>query len=474
MEILKLPEHVLIKICEFAGVDELKMLMESCRFFNHLISTDKSVMSKFQFKWNITQKRNVYKRSIKEYQHVKLDLFGDFYRRSTVTLFKKFAHTLESFTIQRNGIHTGDIHSLLMQLAPNNKIKQANFSFVFFRECHTNDYLKQKPIVVNSLEELFVEKSDCRILRFFHGTQISRFTFYARLDRNKHEFIDFLKTQKRLKYLNLDAGSVYDLFMTNVAENLEFKLEELEFRIRGLTSIQATNCNAFLKKQAATTKSLKIDVGAIDSLWVIDTMLNNVKIKKICLQVSTFTLFGNEQVMVDILNITHLVLNVKTPATHSSISNLSHLKNVKELTLIEVCFNYSLLDALKELTKLTKVTMKKSQQYVYAPLPQVTEMTFHAENFKDVCNFLKVNRSIVKVKVCGDREVHVGYLGIMFRQCPHVRHFDFSKLKETDDTLLVTIARFGRDMGTLVFPKKYRKKEFDWCLPQSDTIIEYA
>ena len=51
MDLLNIPEPILIKICEYSALKELKNLMLSCQYFNELVCNTKKLMAKFTFTW---------------------------------------------------------------------------------------------------------------------------------------------------------------------------------------------------------------------------------------------------------------------------------------------------------------------------------------------------------------------------------------------------------------------------------------
>ena len=469
--VLTFPEHIWIKIFEYSEVSDLNSLTQSCLYFNNLISAEKCIMSKFCFKWRINQRRSIIKKSIKQYQHVSIDLTGDYYRKSTVALFEKFAPTLESFTIINNGIYARDIFVMLQHLAKRNIIKKAKFVSVFLRQPKIQ-FTLEDTVKVSSLKELHVEDSDCRILGHFLGTQVTRFTFYLRNACNLQGIKDFLKTQKNLEFIKLDAPTVREIFRTDHSASFDFKLQEVELNISHVTRNQANHINNLLKKQPGL-KSVKIVIEELCNLLVVVAMLRDINIDMISLQFHNYHLFYNDFPVGDLLNVTHIVININK-ATHRSIMALYRLSNVTELILNEAVLNFALYDALKEMKKMTKVVFKKTQIVAFCPLPQVKEMVFHAQGFKEIAKFLKVNDQLEKVRICGDAPVHAGYLIVILRKCKHVKHLDISKLQLVDDIFLASIAKYGGDLSTLILPMKYKVKEYSLTLPTTLAKVEYA
>lgn len=51
MDLLDLPEHILIKICDYSTFSDLKEMITTCQYFNELICNTKKLMAKFHFQW---------------------------------------------------------------------------------------------------------------------------------------------------------------------------------------------------------------------------------------------------------------------------------------------------------------------------------------------------------------------------------------------------------------------------------------
>lgn len=433
MELLNLPEHILVKICDYSAVKELGVLMSTCQRLNQLVSNSKKLTDKFNFTWSNEQSRNVVKNSIRHYKRATVDMSGEVYRRSSVALFNKFSSSLESFEMNYNFIVDADLQLMLNHLAPSNMVKVAKFNKIFLEPQVL--FNSEEVVKIPSLKELYMENSDCKFLQYFQGMQVTIFSFTTSLRCITHvdAVTQFLASQKCLKSLVLNAGSIANVFKEDVADKCNFQLEKLEVSTINLKEVEAINLNKFLKKQEKTLQSLKVVIEEVSSLQIIATMLKGINVPDLRLELDDF-IFGDDFIIGNFGNVTNLLLKPTEVPTAENILALGLFKNLVELTLIETEFNRPMYNILKDLPKLRKIRFNTVHFKTFGVLPQVTEMEiFEPEKMQHAKIYLRINKQLVEVKNAGREYVRTEYMMAMLKNFLVIQRLDpFGQIQRKD------------------------------------------
>lgn len=436
MNLLDFPEHILIRIFKHSEIKELRELMMTCVYFNLLISTNKNVMAKLCFRWKKEQDPQVVTQSIKRYQSVRMNVWGNSDRIDSFDMFEKFASTLTRFELHIGIVNAQDIQLMLTYLAFNNKIKMAFFNCIDI----DNDELNREDVLaISSLKELHLRNSDCRILVHFSKMQLTHFTFNIalRCADNPNAITDFLKTQNSLENLAFSSGLIPYMFSSDVSKTVNFKLTMLNVRIRTMSDSHARNFNFFLKKQAANMKTLQITVEQLNSLQTLAIILDGVHINNITITFEQWV-FENFLEYGNLNTVTHISILIPGVPTEENMLALSLFKNLTSLSVYQVEFNEFLFSVLEKMPKLINLQFINCKLRHIAKLPQVTEMYFNNMHPRQSANFLRMNQQVKKWHISGQHFVTTeSYRQIVYRKFLNAMHIDF------EDTLRINSHRLG-------------------------------
>ena len=465
MEFMILPEDIQIKICAYSGAHELKKLMQTCNYMNHLISTNKKLMAKCCFVWHPKQEKDVIENSNRKYQKVRMNLA---YKESrdicTVDLYQKFAPTLEDIEIRCDKFKASEIQLMLSHMQPSNMVQKARFKLVTYKR--DVPFTQENIIAIESLKELTFDHSDCRILKHFIGMKLEKFGYSIYVSCGEHvsSVTSFLKTQHVLKHMSLNAGAIPNIFRKDVSEVFPFQLETLELKVNKLTEIQSANLNKFLKKQAKSLKSLNVIIQGGTFQSVI-TMLDRVLVPYIEVEFHHFN-FDDEFMVGTLFNVTHLVIDTKEVPKEENLLALYLMKNVKELTLTDLEFNLDFFDALKSFKQLKKINFNQVTLKAFGQMPSVAEMHFDNMSFMHITNIVRFNKQISALNVGGQESIDAPYLKLILKRYKHIKQMNLSNVWIVEKDVLDGIFKYIGYV-IVVLPKYLKKSVYVKNLPEA-------
>lgn len=465
MELLNLPEHILIKICGYSDVPDLKNLMLTCTYLDDLISINKKLMAKFCFKWSPVQQKSILQNSVRKFRKVRMNLDYNASKEmsSIMDLYDVYASTLEEVDIRFDKLKASDLNQMIKYLAPSNKVKIIRFKLVNYKRDvpFTADSIR----AIESLKELNFTHSDCRILKYFQAMKLTTFEYsiYKPCEEHVTSLTSFLTTQRYLETLILSAGAIPNVFREDVSEIFSFNLQELKLFVNNLTEIQSANLNRFLRKQGGSMKSLKVIVQGGDFQSVV-TMLDRVYAKYIEVKFHSFN-FSNEFIIGNMNNVTHLVIDTKEYPKRSNMLALYLARNLAELTLINVEFNFPMFEALKYFPKLKKLNFIQGTMATFGTISSVTEMSFDNYNFMHIANVVRLNKQLTTLHVGGEEHIDAPYLKLILNRYKHVRTIDFSDTWVVDRICLDALFKYIGDVN-IVLPKYLKTSGYMSSVPQ--------
>lgn len=457
MELLKIPEDILVRILEYMKEADLISLMRTCRYIHHLVAQSPKLMCNLTFHWTIDQNRSVVQKSIRRYMYMIMNLNGNSYRKSVTKPVEKFASSLKRIRICNNIIKARDVQTIVTHLAATNKLESIKFNCIHYYDIDSNNVYAA--VQLKSLTELFFERADCRILKHFHGVQLFRFTLTSSVRCRSHPGVctNFLRTQKRLEILTLSSPFVQDVFNIDVSDIFEFRLISIEFSIENITDKVAKNINLFILKQAVSLINLKVIIEDVPNLQIIATILTNVKVENIILNLELLILY-NQFLLGHFRNVTMLVLNSSDVPTAENIFAIKTLENLIEVNLFEMEMNQILFDTLHNLPKLRKVLIVKPLKSFPAALSQVIWFGFYCMKFSDILNYLMINKQTVNLTVSFGNYLHASELKKILIECKNLKEIDFSDCDRIDRACIATISKFGGNLSSILLPRIMRCK----------------
>ena len=131
MDLLNLPEHILIKICNQLRLKDLLKLTRTCHHFNELVANTNDLVKRITFTISISDDQRFALESIRRYQNIFMKLEENFYRKSQSLLLLKFSPFLQELKVDGNFTNTIDVDLLLSSLKSSNTIKVIKF----YRAC---------------------------------------------------------------------------------------------------------------------------------------------------------------------------------------------------------------------------------------------------------------------------------------------------------------------------------------------------
>ena len=450
MDLLNLPEHILIKVCNKLRLKDLLKLTRTCHHFNELVANTNDLVKRITFTISISDDQRFALESIRRYQNIFMKLEENFYRKSQSLLLLKFSPFLQELKVDGNFTNTIDVDLLLSSLKSSNTIKVIKF----YRACCNGLVPNQNydTFNISSLQELHIIQADCRLVNCFQQMQLKKVVLSINdsYPMNVDILFRFLASQTSLKHIHLNAESSSIIFNSNIAKDFDFCLEEIKLFLCYITSDQAKHLNKFLRKQEKSLKSVEVEVEKFHSPQNIATVLHLVEVKKVSLNFFNLVPYDSS-FFGQFASVTHLTVETKNEMNEQLVLTFKHFYNVIELTLINTQLNSS-LDFKKFFLKMRSLKLFDVRMTEFQNIPQVTEVSFGSEFFEAIAKFLQMNKQILKLKISGHSHPHAGYLMVILKKNKNLEQIDMSELKDIDEMCMTTIRDFGGFLYTLILP----------------------